>query len=101
MSQDASQPRRGPWPSRPPDGIIGLKITVASRETSLGVDHPDTLSTVNDLANFLYQQNNLDEALPLYERALKGRETSLGVDHPDTLRTANDLAILKNKLGIK
>ena len=45
-------------------------------------------------ANLLSAQNKLDEALVLYERALKGRETSLGVDDPDTLRTKASLSTL-------
>ena len=55
----------------------------------LGPDHPDTLTTRNNLA-FAYQ----DAGRPgrgdrrCYEQTLADRERVLGPDHPDTLTTA-------------
>jgi hypothetical protein len=58
--------------------------TLATREKVLGVDHPDTLTSVYCLAYLLASQHHYDEADLLYERACEGRERVLGDDHPST-----------------
>ena len=68
-------------------------------EKALGPAHPDTLATVNNLANLLSDQGKLDEAEPLYRRALAGKEEALGPAHPSTLNSVGNLAILLNKKG--
>ena len=45
---------------------------------------PSTLGTVGNLAILLDEQGKLDEAEPLYRRALAGKEEALGPAHPDT-----------------
>jgi tetratricopeptide (TPR) repeat protein len=62
------------------------------KEKTLGLDHPDTLGSVNNLANALTAQGRHSEAEELHRRALKGREARLGLDHPDTLNSVNNLA---------
>ena len=53
--------------------------------TSLGEEHPDTLTSINNLA-FLYQaQGRYAEAEPLYQRAWQASERVLGLEHPYTL----------------
>ena len=60
----------------------------------LGQEHPDTLTSVNNLA-FLYQaQGRYGEAEPLLRRALEARERVLGPEHPHTLTSVNNLAVL-------
>ena len=49
------------------------------------------------MAIFLESQNKLDEALPQYERALKGYEASLGAGHAHTLLVMNNLGSLLSK----
>ncbi|KAJ1618984.1 Tetratricopeptide repeat-domain-containing protein, partial [Pavlovales sp. CCMP2436] len=51
------------------------------------------------LASLLEDQGKLDEALPLYMRALKGCEEQLGASHPDTLTSVNNLAMLLEAQG--
>ncbi len=53
----------------------------------LGKEHPDTLTSVDNLAALYQAQGRLAEAEPLYKRALEGRERVLGKEHPDTLTT--------------
>ena len=72
---------------------------LAGHERALGADHPDTLMTVNNLANVLGRQGKHEEAMALYERVLAGQERALGADHPDTLRAVDNLAILLNDAG--
>ncbi len=76
-----------------------LKRALQIREKQLGADHPDTATSLNNLA-FLYQsQGKYAEAEPLYVRALQIREEQLGADHPDTAGSLNNLAGLYYQQG--
>ena len=48
------------------------------RHARTGPTHPGTLISVNNLAGLLQAQGKLDEAEPLYRRALAGSEETLG-----------------------
>ena len=61
-------------------------------KAKLGPDHPDTLTSMNNLALAYQAAGKLDLALPLFEETLKLRKAKLGPDHPDTLRSMNNLA---------
>ena len=65
--------------------------TLALAERTLGADHPDTLSSVENLADLYYDQGRETEAETLYRRVLEARERVLGPDDPDTLVSLNDL----------
>ena len=69
------------------------------REKALGVEHPDTLSSVRDLASILQDQGKLMEAEKMYRRALQGREKILGVESPSTLSSVRDLASILRDQG--
>ena len=58
----------------------------------LGADHPDTLSTRNNLALAYRDAGRTAEAITLHEQTLADRERVLGADHPDTLTTRDNLA---------
>ena len=58
---------------------------LAAKEKSLGMDHPSTLDTVNNMANEYVSQGEYTKALELYQRALAGKEKLLGMDHTSTL----------------
>ena len=64
-----------------------LKEELALRTDELGPDHPDTLTSMNDLAVSYAWAGQLDRALPLFEEVLALRKEKLGDDHPDTLTT--------------
>ncbi len=72
---------------------------LAIRETPLGADHPDTASSLNNLALLLQDQGDLVGARPLHQRALAIRETALGPDHPATAMSLNNLAMLFKNQG--
>ncbi|UZN02834.1 tetratricopeptide repeat protein [Cellulomonas sp. S1-8] len=61
-------------------------------EARLGSDHPDTLSSCNNLAGAYESGGDLARAVPLYEQSLADRQRVLGPDHPDTLTSRNNLA---------
>ena len=45
-----------------------------ARERTLGAEHPSTLISVNNLAELLRAQGKLEDAAPLYQRALEAGE---------------------------
>jgi tetratricopeptide (TPR) repeat protein len=64
---------------------------LAGRQGRLGPDHPDTLTSVNNLAVAYGAAGRLDQAVPLFEQALTRLEGKLGSDHPRTLTTVYNL----------
>jgi tetratricopeptide (TPR) repeat protein len=72
---------------------------VKDQERLLDPDHPDTLTTRNNLANAYRDAGRAAEAIPLHERTLADRERVLGPDHPDTLATRNNLANAYQEAG--
>jgi tetratricopeptide (TPR) repeat protein len=76
-----------------------LERGLAIREQTLGPDHPDTASSLNNLGGLLDSQGDLAGARPYYERALAIREKVLGSDHPDTATSLNNVGGLLNSQG--
>ena len=71
---------------------LTLDVAVDSLEGLLGPDHPDTLTSRNNLAGAYREVGRLTEAIALYEQVLPDSSRVLGEDHPDTLASCNDLA---------
>ena len=71
---------------------VELSAAVGVIEDVLGPDHPDTLTTRNNLASAYDSAGRFGEAIELFEQVLGERERLLGADHPDTLTTRNNLA---------
>ena len=67
---------------------------VVIREKVLGEEHPDTATSLNNLAILLSDQGSYQEARPLYERALAIREKVYGEEHPYTKRVRQNLTTL-------
>ncbi|MBU4231434.1 MAG: tetratricopeptide repeat protein [Proteobacteria bacterium] len=63
-------------------------------EKALGPEHPDTCTSLNNLAGLYQAMGAFDQALPLYQRTLKIREKALGLEHIDTANSLNNLAAL-------
>jgi hypothetical protein len=64
----------------------------ALRQIHLGPDHPDTLTTLDDLAGAYLAAGRTAEAIALFGQVRDARIAKLGPDHPDTLTTLNNLA---------
>jgi eukaryotic-like serine/threonine-protein kinase len=64
-----------------------------------GPDHPDTLLSMNNLADSYHTLGRHAEALKLREETLALRKARLGPDHPDTLVSMNNLAASYYALG--
>ena len=75
-----------------PNEALTLRGAVGVVEEILGPDHPDTLTSRNNLAGAYYSAGRLGEAIPLFEQVLADSVRVLGDDHPDTLTSRNNLA---------
>jgi serine/threonine protein kinase len=65
----------------------------AAREAALGPDHPDTLTSRNNLALAYLAAGRTAEAIRLHEATLALCESKLGPDHPDTLQGRSNLGL--------
>ena len=68
-------------------------------EQVLGPEHPNTLTSLSNLASLLDSKGDYDQAEHLCRRALEAKERVLGSEHPDTLISLNNLAVLLNSKG--
>ncbi|KAG5744122.1 hypothetical protein H9Q70_013176 [Fusarium xylarioides] len=71
-----------------------LRKAVRLREKGLGLEHPDTLTSVNNLGLVLQDQGKYEEAEEMHRRSLEGSEKTLGPEHPDTLTSVNNLGLV-------
>ncbi|HEV3258887.1 MAG TPA: tetratricopeptide repeat protein [Gemmataceae bacterium] len=69
-----------------------MRRALAIDERSLGDDHPNLPTDLNNVACLLQATNRLAEAEPLYRRALAIDERRLGPDHPNLAVWLNNLA---------
>jgi serine/threonine-protein kinase len=84
----------GRWTDAEPQYKRALDL----RETALGPDHRDTLSTLNDYAMVLRRLGRLGEAEPLVKKALDRRTADFGPDDPDRLVSLNDYGVVLHAL---
>ena len=59
--------------------------TLTIQKAKLGADHPDTLLSMNNLANSYADVGRHADALKLFQETLALRKGKLGPNHPDTL----------------
>ena len=77
--------------TRPRAGIPPLSPFKRSTR-ALGTDHPDTLTSRNNLANTYLDADRLEEAITLLEQNFTDCSRILGPLHPHTLNTRHNLA---------
>ena len=70
-----------------------------AQERTLGKEHPDTLQSVNNLADVLENKGDFAGAEALYQRCLEARERVLGKEHLGTGVTAFNFSLLEQKQG--
>jgi tetratricopeptide (TPR) repeat protein len=66
---------------------------------ALGPGHPDTLKSLNELADAFLLAGRIAESIPRYEEALNLRKARLGPGHLETLDTMGDLAAAYHYAG--
>jgi eukaryotic-like serine/threonine-protein kinase len=72
--------------------IRQLERALALRRQVLGLDHPETLATMNALALAHEDAGNPSDAVSLLEEKLNRTKSKLGPDDPETLRSMTNLA---------
>ena len=75
-----------------PQLALTLTDSVTRAGDTLGPDHPDTLTSRNNLASAYRDAGRLHEAIELFEQNLEDRTRILGPHHPHTLTSRNNLA---------
>ena len=77
-------------------GMPQLALTLTDSVTQagdiLGPNHPNTLTSRNNLACAYQDAGKLEESITLYEQNFTDFTRILGPDHPDTLTSRNNLA---------
>ena len=68
------------------------ETAAAGLERTLGPDHANTLSWLDNLALAYRDAGKLPDAIALFERVREAMIAQLGPDHPTTLKTLNNLA---------
>jgi len=68
-------------------------------EKTIGRDHPDYSTRLNNLAVAVRAQGRYEEAEELYRQALKIDEETIGRDHPDYSTRLNNLAVAVRAQG--
>jgi len=71
---------------------------LAIREQVLGEQHPNTATSLNNLAMFYEDEGNYLEAKTLYERAITINKAVLPAEHPHIHITENSYADLLEKI---
>ncbi len=75
-----------------PQAFQQYERALALFEGKHGPDHPDTLTSRNNLAVAYLSFGRTADAVRLLEQTLKQTESQFGVDHPETLSSRNNLA---------
>jgi tetratricopeptide (TPR) repeat protein len=75
------------------------KACLQMTEKRCGAEHPDTASSLNNLALLYRAMGRYPEAEPLYLRSLSIDEQQLGAGHPSTAMSLNNLAVLYYAMG--
>ena len=74
------------------------KETLERRKATLGLDHPDTLNSLNNLATLYRELDRPGEAEPLFRDAVTGARQKLGLDHSFTQTYLRNLADCYDRL---
>ena len=82
-----------------PDAAKQLEGALDLRRRVLGPQYPDTLSSMNGLADVYWDQGEYAQAEALYSQILEIRHRVLGPEHPDTLASMNGLANVYDDQG--
>jgi tetratricopeptide (TPR) repeat protein len=76
-----------------------LVEVIETRKRVLADEHPDTLTSMNNLASTYSNQGRWNEAEELEVQVLQTRKRVLSDEHPDTLTSMNNLALTYRNQG--
>jgi eukaryotic-like serine/threonine-protein kinase len=83
----------------PEQALAQFERAVALHKQVQGLDHPDTLRSMDNLAHIYQDAGRVAEALDLLGETLKRRRIKLGPDHPETITSKNNLAVVYQGAG--
>ncbi|USP82386.1 HET multi-domain protein [Curvularia clavata] len=69
------------------------------RKEILGLEHPDTLTSMSNLVSVLSKQGKYEEAERINRQELECTKRVLGPEHPDTLTSISHLALILDRQG--
>jgi tetratricopeptide (TPR) repeat protein len=69
------------------------------RTDKLGREHPQTLSSLNNLGMTHLKAGHLDQAASLFQEVVTSRRKSLGAENPDTLAVVASLGCVQERRG--
>ena len=70
-----------------------------TRKRVLGEEHPDTLTSIANLASTYKHQGRLNKAEEIEVQVIETRKRVLGEEHPDTLTSMANLVHTQRALG--
>jgi len=76
-----------------------ISFTLLRLKEKLGADHPDTLTSMVNLAEAYRNQGQLDKAEELSVQVVEIQKEKLGADHPDALTAMANLAATYSQQG--
>eukprot|EP00435_Cladocopium_sp_Y103_P024158 s1164_g5.t3 len=80
--------------------IIGRFFECLERRRGvLGHSHPDTMTSMSNLALYLKTNGQTEKAFELFEQVLDGRRKIFGIKHMDTIISMNNLASMQKDLA--
>ena len=80
--------------------VIIFQRVVAQKEKCLGLEHPNTLTSMCDLAETYHYQGRWKEAKELNVQVMETRKRVLGPEHPETLTSSGNLASTFHDQGL-
>jgi tetratricopeptide (TPR) repeat protein len=102
LQQASLLQRSGQYASEMGDYTNGENMeakALQSREEVLGAEHPDTLRSMDNLADTYSKQGRYDEAEKVQVEVMEKSKEVLGEWHPSTLRSMNNLAFTLRAQG--
>ncbi len=88
---------QGRWPLAADAWRFAFRLLAS--DPSAGLDHPDTLASLSNLALVLHDLGRLEEAEAEDRAVAEARQRVLGPEHPDTLASRGNLALVLRDLG--
>ncbi|XP_023929937.1 uncharacterized protein LOC106163909 [Lingula anatina] len=72
---------------------------IEAREEVLGLKHPHTATSYNNIGEILQDMGEYKEALDYYKKGLEVREEVLGPKHPDTAASYSNIGVVLEHMG--
>ncbi|ETR73781.1 MAG: hypothetical protein OMM_00712 [Candidatus Magnetoglobus multicellularis str. Araruama] len=80
-------------------GVEWMEESCEYATKNFGENHPDTLTSINNLILFYVKQGRKSDIVPLYKKLITGAKVTFGDKHPFTLTSIERLANLYISLG--